>query len=376
MASSQILFLIVAFGLVAAASAQTSYLCDASGCTEEGSVNAFDISTASASISAPRCKGTCPDPTTCSQGIGSGGFGCTDGESAEGCLSRARVACAAVIPSSTPGWNCRVLIDYGALGSTDNSLEWIVSACTGGGCTTPGGCGDPHFTSFNGINYDFMGYPGAVFNILSASAYQLNALFSGAPNGNTFMTEIGMKYLNKYNVAIKATDYGKLKATLNGHELQHTLEWEGVQLQEGVTIERMSSAFMGPKWLSGETVRLSTPEVSILVYSPTLEHIGDIPEVHLDFMVQIRDQEALGPMHGILGQTYNWSEAGVEASSMGDTKPTTTEAALEGSADDYVVPTLLGEEFRFNKFTGALASSKAAKTIVRARRALLNVFAH
>ncbi|KAK9828893.1 hypothetical protein WJX72_002641 [[Myrmecia] bisecta] len=227
-------------------------------------------------------------------------------------------------------------------------------------------CQDPHFTGFDGVKYDFHGIDNKVFNLISAPAAQLNALFAPAQAvaGQTFMTEMGFRTTAGDRILVKATEFGKLSVNLNGEDMLPLPEGSELVLRSATKVGLLRRG-LG----NGETVVITTPDMRVRIFSPEWDQAGEITIVHLNLAVEVLNAGV--SMHGVLGQTY--AKAATTASSITNENAVDSGYAdyhteIQGKAEDYLVADLFASEFAFNMFAspGMTVQGTTARRSLRA----------
>eukprot|EP01003_Olkasia_polycarbonata_P000539 NODE_110_length_1511_cov_17.622435_g81_i0.p2 GENE.NODE_110_length_1511_cov_17.622435_g81_i0~~NODE_110_length_1511_cov_17.622435_g81_i0.p2 ORF type:complete len:448 (-),score=135.25 NODE_110_length_1511_cov_17.622435_g81_i0:125-1468(-) len=196
--------------------------------------------------------------------------------------------------------------------------------------------GDPHVVGYHGEKFDFKGEVGKVFNLLTDSDIQLNALFdrSCTRRKATIIKEIGL-----------ATAAGDSEITIrnNGVYVDGIALMAGKhELAEGVTALVHDSELVD--------VQITMPRYTVAVDS-AVNRCGD---AHLQVRVHVLDEEARP--HGLMGQTkYSLKERSVLVTrepSAGYSHHN-GEGQLEGYSQDYMVGSLFGSNFAYNRFNRA-----------------------
>lgn len=208
---------------------------------------------------------------------------------------------------------------------------------------------DPHVLGFDGNWYNFPGYTGGTFCLLSTPHMALNARFTAFDASdvqNQFMRHLALALGPDTQVHVEAVSKGQLAVEVNGEEVGSHLV-PGYPLAIGPD---SSLTMYYPGIDDGQTVVVDTADMRFWFY------IG-ATEAHLNMqMKQIGDYtcKPYGYAHGVVGQTLTRAPL--------DTANVTLEQAaaigsythfIEGEMEDYVVDNLFSTNFKYNRFTAA-----------------------
>jgi len=219
-----------------------------------------------------------------------------------------------------------------------------------------GGGGDPHFTGFDGLAFDFMGKADVVFNLFSAQDLLINARFSSAQNPHhfnysfepTFMSEIGIHQGDSNWIIFSRSDDPKLspfKEALPSNKQHNAIQTFYLD-NNGVAV-----------WQPPATLVVTFPHYIITMtrqYEPT-QLSTDVYEVYMN-MFMILTPQFSGNAHGVLGQTITPLAdrlVGPENSLQGGGK-------IQGVWEDYIIHSgsLFGTDFVFNEFNKSADTTK------------------
>jgi len=200
---------------------------------------------------------------------------------------------------------------------------------------------DPHFVGFHGEKFDVMAEPGEVFNILSDSDVQLNALFVGSHKGasQTFLGECGVKYGNHH---VRLTASGRIfvdevPLSITGSDTKYSLD-------------RTGDAYLTAKSMRNGNVEaiITLPNYSFkfgLVNSRNVQ-AGSVAHVNLQITLRSSDVRP----HGLIGQTV--VPPSLRAGQRGHNSMKEGGDVIEGSFTQYKIAdnNLFGDDFKFNLF--------------------------
>eukprot|EP00028_Trichosphaerium_sp_Am-I-7-wt_P004120 CAMPEP_0168524648 /NCGR_PEP_ID=MMETSP0405-20121227/10783_1 /TAXON_ID=498012 /ORGANISM="Trichosphaerium sp, Strain Am-I-7 wt" /LENGTH=477 /DNA_ID=CAMNT_0008546911 /DNA_START=301 /DNA_END=1734 /DNA_ORIENTATION=- len=196
--------------------------------------------------------------------------------------------------------------------------------------------GDPHFIGFLAQKYDFHGRPDKVFNLITASDIQVNALFldSDLIKREKLRTYIG-------TIAIKTSKL-RLKIGCNRTEASRFVIVNDEIMRAG---EKLTFGQVTIKRSSAENDRtvLSTPAIELSMRFSASTYSS----CHINLRSKLISKTA-SHMHGVLGQTADPETAFLVGE--GDQGA----GLIEGEWTDYQITgnDLFGDDFVFNEYTG------------------------
>ena len=263
---------------------------------------------------------------------------------------------------------------YSATFTSAAGLTTTTSAAT---LTVSGGSsgsasGDPHLVGFDGQQYDFVGELGSVYNFLTDSEVQFNALLGSVRATEhlnlpgEFITAIGIKFRN-HSVVVDGGSHRRAASVTIDHRPTDEQNHRAVLLVDGefrVEREVFVDAMSGEDFdlpdakqrIVGRVI-VTTPSFSFSIF--TVEEgfdevdkrwITPFPRRFLDLSVRL-ERADIGTPHGVLGQSLHAmrdrKERGVPIGEAGS-------FSIEGRTEDYRVgggaESLLGDSFVFNRF--------------------------
>ena len=253
------------------------------------------------------------------------------------------------------------------LTTTTSAATLIVSGGSSGSAS-----GDPHLVGFDGQQYDFVGEVGSVYNFLTDSEVQFNALLGSVRATEhlnlpgEFITAIGIKFRN-HSVVIDGGSHRRAASVTIDHrpadqQNHHTvLMVDGeLRVEREVFVDAMSGEDFGlpdaKQRIVGRVI-VTTPSYSFSIFmvEEGFDEVDKIwytpfPRRFLDVSVRLERADIATP-HGVLGQSLHAirdrKERGVAIGEAGS-------FSIEGRTEDYRVgggaESLLGDSFAFNRF--------------------------
>jgi len=231
--------------------------------------------------------------------------------------------------------------------------------------------GDPHLVGFDGQQYDFVGEVGSVYNFLTDSEVQFNALLGSVRATEhlnlpgEFITAIGIKFRN-HSVVIDGGSHRRAGSVTIDHRPADQQNHHAVLMVDGelrvereVFVDAMSGEDFGlpdaKQRIVGRVI-VTTPSYSFSIFmvEEGFDEVDKIwhtpfPRRYLDLSVRLERADIATP-HGVLGQSLHAmrdrKERGVPIGEAGS-------FSIEGRTEDYRVggaESLLGDSFAFNRF--------------------------
>eukprot|EP00897_Mesotaenium_endlicherianum_P001504 jgi/Mesen1/1381/ME000013S00871 len=224
--------------------------------------------------------------------------------------------------SFIPAGNLVTDLVGGLLGGSNNALKNVRSGSLGRlSCKSSGVTGDPHFSGADGSHFDFSGYPGETYCLVSDAHVHINAFYGGrygtwGENTNKSMTWIRKVAIlwGHHTVVLEARQGARWQYD-SGYMANMEVDGERVHLGVEGDVAHFVDGQVALKW---ESARTRSGDDDVDVYSVT---IGDVmvgkftvrPEVaHLrtatdgvvHFSMHLPKLQVSGSAHGVLGQTY------------------------------------------------------------------------
>ncbi|GAQ79387.1 putative root cap family protein [Klebsormidium nitens] len=218
----------------------------------------------------------------------------------------------------------------------------------------PGGGGDPHMFGLQGEKFDWHGYPGESFCMISDSNIQINTHLIGQ-NGVTYFDAIAVLYKIgdtqhevslQLNQDVSSDDDANFAITLDGRPIA----------PDAFTGHSVCDKFGPLRVFSspGAGIELSMAEENGFAVVLVVEGLANITITterhdmpagkHLDWFIDWI--HATSEVHGVLGQTFQPSRADAIAAAMKVNGPQMQAAdVVEGSDDEYRTSTLLAPDW-------------------------------
>ena len=255
-----------------------------------------------------------------------------------------------------------------AAGVTTTTLAATLTVTSSSGSAS----GDPHLVGFDGQQYDFVGEVGSVYNFLTDSEVQFNALLGSVRATEhlnlpgEFITAIGIKFRN-HSVVIDGGSHRRAGSVTIDHRPADQQNHHAVLMVDGelrvereVFVDAMSGEDFGlpdaKQRIVGRVI-VTTPSFSFSIFMVE-EGFDEVdkrwhtpfPRRFLDVSVRLERADIATP-HGVLGQSLHAmrdrKERGVPIGEAGS-------FSIEGRTEDYRVgggaESLLRNSFAFNRF--------------------------
>jgi len=257
--------------------------------------------------------------------------------------------------------------------TTTSTVTLTVSSSSSGSAS-----GDPHLVGYDGQQYDFVGEVGSVYNFLTDSDVQFNALLGSVRATEhlnlpgEFITAIGIKFRN-HSVVVDGGSHrragsvtidhrpAKIADTIKQQQHHAVLLVDGeFRVEREVFVDAMFGEDFGlpdaEQRIVGRVI-VTTPSYSFSIFMVE-EGFDEVdkrwhtpfPHRYLDLSVRLERADIATP-HGVLGQSLHAmrdrKERGVPIGEAGS-------FSIEGRTEDYRVgggaESLLGDSFVFNRF--------------------------
>jgi len=209
----------------------------------------------------------------------------------------------------------------------------------------PAVSGDPHFVGFRGQRFDFHGEVDKVFNLITDTSLQVNALFV---NADLRPKKLHKTYIGELGIVI---GQHKLRFACNRGYAEHIVEFDGQELLKSK-----------PFSLSDENYAMVIRDVNDKItidYHPFLLRAWFSSSRHSSCHITLRSSYSGGSAmtlpHGVLGQTV--SPLVLANNALGP-KSMQGEGIIAGHWKDYEIidDDLYGTNFKFNRFDETLDS--------------------
>eukprot|EP00249_Psilotum_nudum_P037152 c968_g1_i1 orf=296-1228(-) len=256
-------------------------------------------------------------------------------------------------------------------------LECFLSPiCTlaGGNLAYPGAFGDPHFTGWDGVNFDFTGEPGTIYCMLSDSTLHINMKLDGqvtdlgvGPQTQTWIKSLGILYRTHRIVmsAAQGPDLSHKNSFLEAIEadgMEVNLEPGGKYNSSDGTVTLSYNRRKNHKVLPYDRYTLSLADeakVRITV-RPEIPDLRTEHDAFFHLSVEIMHAKLTPEVHGVLGQTLLNAGGRLHGGSyhtvwnslllVQQVDGPNGDGYLDGSVSDYVSSGLLHSDCRFSRF--------------------------
>lgn len=242
--------------------------------------------------------------------------------------------------------------------------------------TTPlvGGLRDPHLFLAHGERTDFRGDDKTWYNMLSAKNTTVNAFFENAdfhlPNRlvhGSFMGRVAMVVRTALTGQILSIEFNASDS--RAHVRTHDVDQYVTHMSGEFQLENVKVVFREKKMGSnghGLALTISTGRWDVLAWSKPFPNAGanvgrNLLNVKIDATYDA-DRDPVAP-HGLIGQSYDGDDLAVDgAVDSYRGKEVTTKAmgegAIEGTANDYIMPSALATSFKYSRFDSLSAQPR------------------
>eukprot|EP00897_Mesotaenium_endlicherianum_P007512 jgi/Mesen1/678/ME000109S_10900 len=208
------------------------------------------------------------------------------------------------------------------LGFSDKSLKNCKSGSLGrASCKSSGVTGDPHFTGADGSHFDFSGYPGETYCLVSDAHVHINAFYGGrydtwGENTNKSLTWIRKVAIlwGHHTVVLEARQGARWQYDA-GYMANMEVDGERVHLGMEGDVAHYVDGQVALKW---ESARARSGDDDVDVYSvtiadimvakftvrPEVAHLRTATDGIVHFSMHLPKLQVSGSAHGVLGQTY------------------------------------------------------------------------
>eukprot|EP00271_Cylindrocystis_brebissonii_P000661 TRINITY_DN1081_c0_g1_i1.p1 TRINITY_DN1081_c0_g1~~TRINITY_DN1081_c0_g1_i1.p1 ORF type:complete len:420 (-),score=61.73 TRINITY_DN1081_c0_g1_i1:162-1421(-) len=315
-------------------------------------------------------------PAKCCSLCRTGGSGAAAGMPCMYWMYRTLYGTPAYAVSSMNGGYCYLYVknSVGYITPTCNST---VNMATSVGSKCVNGVNDPHFTGATGRHFDFNGWPGKTFCLISDTQLHINMKMTGYLDSRTdgatmiwkgkavrtWMKELGFKWMEGGEdhtlrlLARSGKDYARGEGFLelieaDGEVIPRMQEGNELFLKGGLSLKMVGVEKDGPFLIDVYTVRIGlllNMDVRVRIATPWLQTKDDAI-VHLNF--GINDIKSTPRIHGVLGQTYGpiRTKRPEGADMKVDGPFSTPRNLLEGSPGDYVSSGILETDCEFSSY--------------------------
>ncbi|GAQ84206.1 putative root cap family protein [Klebsormidium nitens] len=222
-----------------------------------------------------------------------------------------------------------------------------------------GGNGDPHMTGLQGEKFDWHGYPGESFCMISDSNIQINTHLIGQ-DGVTYFDAFALLY--KIGDSVHEVSFQLNQDVPSDDDANFGIELDGRPLAPDAFTGRSACDNFGPLRVFASPdagIELSMAEENGFAVVLVVEGLAnmtittdnhDLPTgKHLDWAINWI--HATSEVHGVLGQTFQPSRADVIAAAMKVNGPQMQAAeVVEGSDDEYRTSSLLAPDCARSRF--------------------------
>eukprot|EP01018_Ginkgo_biloba_P022018 Gb_08582 [translate_table: standard] len=235
----------------------------------------------------------------------------------------------------------------------------------------PGVFGDPHFTGWDGVHFDFTGEPDSVYCMISDPTLHINMKLEGTKETvpqRTWIKSLGILFWT-HRIILTAAKGSDL--THNGFSFLHTIEVDGevIHLKEGENYRSSDGQivisydhYRSHKLLPSDHYTIYLRDIAEVRVSagPEIPDLRTEAEAFIHLSVEMEDAVLSSKVHGVLGQTYLNAKGRLHGNSYRtrwndlllaqQVDGSNGDGYLDGSVSDYISSGLLYSDCHFSRF--------------------------
>lgn len=236
----------------------------------------------------------------------------------------------------------------------------------------PGVFGDPHFTGWDGVHFDFSGKPESIYCLISDPTFHMNMKLAGTKESTvpqrTWIKSLGVLFWT-HRLILRAAEGSDLSH--NGSSFLQKIELDGavIHLKQGENYRSLDGQiaisydnYQSHKLLPSDHYRVFLKDVAEIhvIAGPEIPELRSDDDAFIHLSVEMEKAVLSSQVHGVLGQTYlnakgrlhgnsyrtKWNELLVAQQVDG----ANGDGYLDGEVADYISSGLLFSNCRFSKF--------------------------
>ncbi|KAJ7557713.1 hypothetical protein O6H91_04G006400 [Diphasiastrum complanatum] len=242
-----------------------------------------------------------------------------------------------------------------------------------------GAWGDPHFTGWDSVHFDFTGEPGSIYCMLSDPNLHINMQMDGRMIENSNETRTWIKSLG-----VLFGNHRIILSALSGDDLSHSQTFMGEISADGdqvhLPINRMYNSADGRVSLSYDkkiehavmphdtyTLSLKGAARMRITVSPEIPDMREEGDAFFHLSFEFLEADLSPSVHGVLGQTHLNSMGRLQKNSykmiwnrrllVQQVEGPNGDGYLDGSSSDYVSSDLLHSDCSFSRFDSNFESN-------------------
>lgn len=236
----------------------------------------------------------------------------------------------------------------------------------------PGVFGDPHFTGWDGVHFDFNGKPDSIYCLISDKTFHMNMKFVGTVESTvqqrTWIKALGILFWG-HRIILRAAEGSDLSH--NGSGFLQNIEVDGavIQLKQGENYRSLDGEiiisydnYQSHKFLPSDHYSVYLKDIAEIhvIAGPEIPDLRSDNDAFIHLSVEMEKAVLSSQVHGVLGQTYlnakgrlhrnsyrtKWNNLLVAQQVDGPNG----EGYLDGEVADYISSGILSSNCHFSRF--------------------------
>lgn len=236
----------------------------------------------------------------------------------------------------------------------------------------PGVFGDPHFTGWDGVHFDFSGKSESIYCMISDPTFHINMKFSGTGESTvpqrTWIKSLGILFWT-HRLILSATEGSDLSH--DGSSFLQNIEVDGsvIHLKQGENYRSLDGqiviaydSYQSHKLLPSDHYRVYLKDVSEIhvIAGPEIPELRSDDDAFIHLSVELEKAVFSSQVHGVLGQTYLNAKGRLHGNSyrtkwndllvVEQVDGPNGDGYLDGEVVDYISSGLLFSNCHFSRF--------------------------
>lgn len=236
----------------------------------------------------------------------------------------------------------------------------------------PGVFGDPHFTGWDGVHFDFSGKPESIYCMISDPTFHINMKFSGTMESTvpqrTWIKSLGILFWT-HRLILSAAEGSDLSHDVSSFLQNIEVDGSVIHLEQGESYRSLDGQivisydnYQSHKLLPSDHYRVYLKDVAeiVVIAGPEIPELRSDDDAFIHLSVEMEKVAFSSQVHGVLGQTYlnakgrlhgnsyrtKWNDLLVAEQVDGPNG----DGYLDGEVADYISSGLLFSDCHFSRF--------------------------